>query len=150
MQVGSACWKSGARKFQAGHPERKFNHPHRAAYQHSAKGAHEASPIAEYEASLIANPNEAPNYPREPDVYQLRQRFYRHPSRPGHSWSGERRRPRGRLLEELIQFPKFWREPHQDEAQWYVNAAWRLYLKFRERTVFKSQLDASLEARVRH
>ena len=150
VQVGSACWKCGARKFKAGHPERKTNHPHKAAYQHGAKGAHGALLIAQYEASLIARPNEAPDYPREPDVYQLRQRFYWRPSRPCHRLSGERRWPRGRPLEEPIQFPKFWSEPHRDEAQWYVGAARRLYPEFRQLTVFKGLLDAPPKARMRH
>ena len=101
-------------------------------------------------ASLIARQNEAPDNPLEPYLYQLRQRFYRRPSRPGHSWSSERRRPRGRLLEELIKFRKFWSEPHRDVAQWHVGAARRLYPEFREQTVFKGLLDASPGARVRH
>ena len=150
MQVGSVCWKCGAKQFQSGHSERKSNHIHQAAYQHSAKSAHGASPIAEYEVSLIARPNKAPDYPRELDVYQLRQRFYRRFSRPGHSWSGERRRPRERLSEEPIQFPKFRREAHRDEAQWHVGGTRRLYPEFRERTVFKGLLDAPPGARVRY
>ena len=82
VQVGSSCSKCNARKFQAGHPKRKSDHPHKTAYKHLVKGAHKAFPIAEYEASLIARLNEAPDYIREPDVYHLWQRFYRRPSRP--------------------------------------------------------------------
>ena len=150
MQVGSDCCKCGARKFQAGNSERESNHPHNAAYQHGSKGANGASPLAKYEASLIARLNETPNYPRKPDVYQFRQRFYWRPTRPGHSWSTDRRQTRGRLLEDRIQFQKFWREPHRDEAQLHIGAARRLYPKIRERAVFKGLLVVPPGARMRH
>ena len=57
VQVDSACCIGGVKKLQAGHSERTTNHPHQAAYQHGAKGVHGASPIAKYEAALIAHPN---------------------------------------------------------------------------------------------
>ena len=95
-------------------------------------------------------PNKAPVHPREPDVYHHRQRVYRRPSTPGHCWSGERRRPRRRLPEEPIQFPKFLREPHRAETQSHVGAARRLYPEFYERAVFNIVHDFPPGARVRH
>ena len=85
VQVGCAGWKCGARELQASHPERQSYHSYQNAHQHGPRCAHAAPPTAEYETPLFARPNEAPVHPREPDVNQLRQRFYRRHARLGHS-----------------------------------------------------------------
>ena len=75
--------------------------------------AHLSSPhTVKYAASFIARPNKTLVNPGEPDVYQLRQLLYRRPTGFGHSWPDERRRSRGWLPEEPVQFSKLWREPH--------------------------------------
>ena len=45
-------------------------------------------------------------------------------------WSDERRRSRGWLADEPVQFPKFWREPYRADAQWYFKAERELYPNF--------------------
>ena len=50
---------------------------------------------AKYAALFIVRANETPVNTREPDVYHIRQRFYRRPNGFNNSWIGERRRSLG-------------------------------------------------------
>ena len=150
VQISGASSRRSAGKLQVCNPERQSHYSHQEAHKHGSLGAHVSSFIAEYGASFIACPNEAPVNSCEPDLYQLRQHLYWRPTGFSRSWSSERRRSRGWLLEKFVQLPKFWREPHRAKAQWHVEADQGLYPEFRERSVYKGLLDVSPRARVRH
>ena len=138
------------KQLHAGYTKRQSYHMHQEAYQHGSWRANESPCNPKYGAYLFARPNKAPVNPREPNVYQLRQRFDKRFTGFSHSWSSERRRSRWLLLDEFVQFPNFWRTPHQTEAQWHVHAERRLYPESRERAVYKGLHDVPPSAWVRH
>ena len=116
VQVSGSSSRKSAGK-QVCNSERKSHHSHQEAHKHGSQGAHGSSINAEYGASLIARPNEAPVNLCELDLYQLRQHFYWRPTGFSRSWSCERRRSRCCIPEKPVQLPKFWREPHRAKAQ---------------------------------
>ena len=95
LLVGTARSRYSAGKLQAGYQKRQSYHQHQDAYLHGSWRTYGSPHTAKYAASFIARPNKTPVNPREPDVYQLRQRLYRRPTGFGHSWPGKRRRSRG-------------------------------------------------------
>ena len=136
VRISGFSSRRSAGKLQVCNPERQSHHLHQQAYKHGVQGAHESSFIEEYGASFIACPNKVPVNPCEPDLYQLRLRFYWRPTGFSRSWSSERHRSHGGLPEKPVQLPKFWREPHRAKAQCHAQPDRGLYPEFREQSVY--------------